>query len=34
MDNTPGVNMSWRDFTPIVQNVLKATAGRKDDSSR
>lgn len=34
MDNTPGVNMSWKDLTPIVHNVLKATAGRKDDSRR
>eukprot|EP00967_Tisochrysis_lutea_P062281 scaffold79926_cov23-Tisochrysis_lutea.AAC.1 len=34
MDNTPGVNMSWKDLTPIVHNVLKATAMRKDDSNR
>lgn len=34
MDNAPNVNMSWKDLTPIALGVIKATNGRKDDSSR
>jgi hypothetical protein len=34
LDNTPGVNMSWKDLATIVQNVIKATHSRRDDSSR
>lgn len=34
LDNTPNVNMNWKDLPPIVLSILKATAGKKDESGR